>query len=910
MKRLLLAVTLLFASVAFAQAPPRVTFTASNVLDSGGSAVLSSGKLCFVTTDAKDKPMGYRVGNGSGQTSASPDQAPCAVVTAGAISPIQIINSAASSPLNACVRVVTKDANGIEIRRSPCVQTGTADALAAWCSASGGVVTCNWDRYPIGTVPIAIVQQGPVGPQGTPGCDVGDGTCETVVSTAPAADQNVVQPDGTSLKLNGSPVLTPANGGLVSAPPATQSTSQPLNVPAAFPYRSMTAHGDSLIGANTDGGHCFGASTRQDCSWAVLGRALGLPESYWNIFGVGGTTFAEQAPYVFAESVQPHAYQIFYHHTGINDCNILGCPSSYSNRANAPAMFRNGMTALGIWYLTPDMQKKAANQVCSTGWTSDSSEGYGLGVVASANGASCSFTVYANSVVNIGYVASVGDGGTFRVDVDGGTGSGGATGNFNSDVATDNVGRPIIPSSSMTYAPQIAQVPVTFAGIHTVTITVTSSPTITFTGNTTAGSTYATGITDKRWVQGQAISGPGISSGTTIYQTIEEGVPAGSMPLSQAATATATGVTFTVSGATVRPTFFSGNSSSLTAGGPTLLLTGMPANGHTPFCIADNYADQPSDAYNESIRTVVANLRSWGYDARFVDERASQNGSTTTFTAITTNGSTVVAVSSTAGLHVGDAIFASPGMPQGAVIASIGRGTITLSLPATGSGTNPSGVSHWFYANNDCIHPSDEGYALLGSLAAQAASGLADNTLRSTVPPSNGSSASPTCNQMPCVVAEYHVSGQSADIPNTAMLNSVGLGTYRFCANLAVTAYSSTDVAFFPGVVYIGKYNAGLQVFTAIPATPLQSIGGHYIGYDSSRIAGSGVPTYVDPATNILYGQALAFSPFANVVTNGYNCVTFTAADSTPAYIAVGHTGTNTGGTYALDATLEQLTKQ
>ena len=181
-------------------APPTVTFSGSGVMDGGRMRSLAFGSLCVMTTDANDKPMGYRIGNGNGQTSASVSQASCATVTGGTFPSMQIINSAASSPPNACIRVTTFDASGGELRRSKCVQTGTSDALSSWCSLSGSSQICDWSRYPGDALPQAMLERGPAGPQGPSGCVVGQ-TCTSAL--APRSIAGVLYAAGFGVTCDG-----------------------------------------------------------------------------------------------------------------------------------------------------------------------------------------------------------------------------------------------------------------------------------------------------------------------------------------------------------------------------------------------------------------------------------------------------------------------------------------------------------------------------------------------------------------------------------------------------------------------------------------------------------------------------------------------------------------------------------
>jgi hypothetical protein len=168
-----------FSGISYWQGPATVTLTANHLtLGAGGTVVPDGSKLCVMTTDANDRPAGYRLGGSGGQTSASTDYQDCRATVAGAIvSPLIVINSAASAQLNACIRVTLFAPTGAEIRHDKCFQTGTSQSLASggWCSNSGGNITCSYDDYPIGTAPNAVIQKGQKGDKG----DTGDAAVVT-----------------------------------------------------------------------------------------------------------------------------------------------------------------------------------------------------------------------------------------------------------------------------------------------------------------------------------------------------------------------------------------------------------------------------------------------------------------------------------------------------------------------------------------------------------------------------------------------------------------------------------------------------------------------------------------------------------------------------------------------------------
>jgi|GEM_PF-1506942 len=180
--RIAAAAGIFFTGVANSQTPAFVTFSATHIYGGAGNVPMPDGsKLCVIPTDKLDRPTGYRVGSGSGQGGGSVDYAQCGTVTGGAIASMQVLNSAASYPVNACLRVTLFDPSNAVKRTDKCVQTGVDLSPGSWCQAGGGVVYCNWDQYgPLGE-PLPLKVPGPPGPQGTSGCIIGS-TCTTSIT--------------------------------------------------------------------------------------------------------------------------------------------------------------------------------------------------------------------------------------------------------------------------------------------------------------------------------------------------------------------------------------------------------------------------------------------------------------------------------------------------------------------------------------------------------------------------------------------------------------------------------------------------------------------------------------------------------------------------------------------------------
>jgi hypothetical protein len=141
---------LAFSAPGWGQTPSTVTLTANNLKLGDGATPLPVGdQVCVLTTDINDNPFSYRIGSSSGLTSASGSQAVCPTLTVAGVLPsgVSVINSAASAPGPACIRITEVDPVNGEILRMTCVQTGTPSALASWCSITSGVETCDLDFY-------------------------------------------------------------------------------------------------------------------------------------------------------------------------------------------------------------------------------------------------------------------------------------------------------------------------------------------------------------------------------------------------------------------------------------------------------------------------------------------------------------------------------------------------------------------------------------------------------------------------------------------------------------------------------------------------------------------------------------------------------------------------------------------
>jgi hypothetical protein len=185
------------------------------------------------------------------------------------------------------------------------------------------------------------------------------------------------------------------------------------------------------------------------------------------------------------------------------------------------------------------------------------------------------------------------------------------------------------------------------------------------TGDTTSSSTTIANISSlNNVVIGQTITGSGIPAGTIVSS-----IGATSIVISNAATATATGVSLTVQ-ATV------------------------PANSTQTFSAATGYAVMIPDATGSTtyaVGSIVITSAGEGYTstpAITIDPPPVNIN----FTGTLISGNTSVTVSSTNGLLAGQSIYGN-GIPNSTTIVSVGTGTIVMSNAATASGTGVSIVA-------------------------------------------------------------------------------------------------------------------------------------------------------------------------------------------------------------------------
>jgi hypothetical protein len=182
---------------------------------------------------------------------------------------------------------------------------------------------------------------------------------------------------------------------------------------------------------------------------------------------------------------------------------------------------------------------------------------------------------------------------------------------------------------------------------------------ILLTGSTTLGSYYVNVSSTAGLAVGQLITGPGIPAGTEINV-----VNTGQIGLSQEATVTGSGVTLQVPVYTWTGSVLFGPTTPppLGGGGPYSTLNSMAYDNLNAFLYV-NYFNGVDGQQSVTCANIPIN-----------------------FTGNTTSGSTTVTVSSTSGLFKGQVInSAGPDIPNGDTIASVGYGTITMTVAATGT---------------------------------------------------------------------------------------------------------------------------------------------------------------------------------------------------------------------------------
>jgi hypothetical protein len=420
-------------------------------------------------------------------------------------------------------------------------------------------------------------------------------------------------PSGFTLAMVGcfSGVLPPAGTVAVSTAP-----------------HSLTADGDSTVVG-------YGASKPANDWVELLGTYLGFTclSSQCVNNGMGGTTWADQAAQIFAETPSQTGFQLFAHSTGVNEVNLMGGAATLpgGEAANAIPEFVSGLEAESIFQLTPAVEFLRASNVCaSSGWTSSPSVTYGLGVTGSAAGLSCATNVEGETEVLVLYTATQVNEGAFRIDVDGGSGSGGETVNVSSAVAVDTaMGTPISFSGlGTTYGPQVVAIPVTFAGVHSVVATITSSPATSFAATLHSNTVLDTITPSTPIAVGQTVTGANIPAGTTVVSL--QGLASGYVSLSSGATASGP-ETLQAGPNNVYLIGFTGNGQVSGTGNPVVLEGGVLRQSLPSVCVGGDYADNVTGNFDGAVQTAVATLRRFGYDDRFVDVRTAQSANFSTF---------------------------------------------------------------------------------------------------------------------------------------------------------------------------------------------------------------------------------------------------------------------------------------
>lgn len=156
----------LFACFAVSASGQTVTLTASNI---GGHTKVASGQLCVTPVDASNHPLPASALGGSSGGAITYEPA-CVPVTSGAISPLALPDTALTTPTNLCLRITVSDTsqNGRIIYTATCAQPAST-GQTSWCTTTGGVTTCNFDKYHPNLPTLALQTAGPAGPAGATG---------------------------------------------------------------------------------------------------------------------------------------------------------------------------------------------------------------------------------------------------------------------------------------------------------------------------------------------------------------------------------------------------------------------------------------------------------------------------------------------------------------------------------------------------------------------------------------------------------------------------------------------------------------------------------------------------------------------------------------------------------------------
>lgn len=220
----------------------------------------------------------------------------------------------------------------------------------------------------------------------------------------------------------------------------------------------------------------------------------------------------------------------------------------------------------------------------------------------------------------------------------------------------------------------------TLVGSFTTGSIATLKGPFTLSGNTTLNSSVITVASTTGVFIGQTVSGTGIVAGSTVLSFVANT----SITISVAATATASGVTMTMGGS---PIVTLTNTNNMFVG-QTISGAGV-ATGATVTAITTNTQltmSLPATA-NESSSTIT--MGATPFISNLVGS-FTQSGTTSVpspITGTTTNGSTVITTSTTTGVFIGETVSGT-GIPAGATVTGLVPSTsITISAPATASGS-------------------------------------------------------------------------------------------------------------------------------------------------------------------------------------------------------------------------------
>lgn len=212
MKRFLAVALLCIAPSLFAQSQ-YAQIVGTNVADAAGNKLLS-GTISFTPVTQSGAAIAPNIVSGG---RVIPLPVTFKVIN-GVITPsfgtAQLVDVTQANPSNFCYKSTIHDnLSGQTWTPDSCLQPAST---ASWCTVTGGVTTCDYNKYvPVGT-PGALEVAGPVGPPG-PNC----------ATTSPAGTCDMQGTDFTNVNALGAPTFAAALSGLKAVPITSLGSGTP-----------------------------------------------------------------------------------------------------------------------------------------------------------------------------------------------------------------------------------------------------------------------------------------------------------------------------------------------------------------------------------------------------------------------------------------------------------------------------------------------------------------------------------------------------------------------------------------------------------------------------------------------------------------------------------------------------------